>query len=119
MIRAFRRSRLAGGLAVFGLVALLAVTVSAPLHDGGDDVLCNPGRNMGLQHADRVAAPSLPTGDPVHCVLCHALGTLRAETQSARFAPPPVETRLLALGVSTFVHALFGADTPARAPPTA
>lgn len=119
MIRAFRRSRLASSLAAIGLAALLAVTISSPLHDGGDDVICNPGLGLGVPHDDQRVAADAPVTQPVHCVICHALGTIRAEAPSGRFAPPPVETRVLALGAPTFVHSLFGTATPARAPPTA
>ncbi len=119
MIRAFRRSRLAASLAVLGLAALLAVTISSPLHDGGDDAICNPVHGLSGQHEDQLVAANAPVSQPVHCVICHALGSIRAEAPSGRFAPPPVETRVLALGAATFVHSLFGTATPARAPPTA
>jgi hypothetical protein len=119
MIRAVRRSRLASSLALIGLAALLAVTISSPLHDGGDDAICHPVHGLGGQHDDQFAAAHAPASQPAHCVICHALGTIRAEAPSGRFEPCPVETRVLAPGAPTFVHSLFGTATAARAPPTA
>ena len=117
MFSALRRTRLATSLGQLGLAAMLAVTVSSPLHDGGDDVLCNPVGSSDLRHTDRIVPAAHADGHAQHCLFCHAAQTVRVEQQSSRFGPPTLDGRLLVLGAPTFVHALVSPATPARAPP--
>jgi hypothetical protein len=119
MIRALRRTRLASLFAAVALFATMPVTVSSLLHDDSDDVLCNPALVVHDQNAHRYTAPQPPTSDSQHCVLCHALQSIRAVQAAVRFAPPSVDARLIAAGSAAVTHALFVSTRPARAPPLA
>jgi len=117
MIRAFRRTRLASLFAAVALFATMPVTVSSLLHDDTDDVLCNPGVVIHDENAHRIAAPETAVPDPQHCVLCHALQSLRAVQASIRFTPSLADARLVASASAGTVNALVAATRPARAPP--
>jgi hypothetical protein len=119
MICALRRTRFASLFAAVALFATMPVTVSSLLHDDGDDLLCNPALVVHDQNAHRYTAPEPASGDPQHCVLCHALQSIRAVHASVRFAPPSVDARLMAAGSAAVIHALFVSTRPARAPPLA
>lgn len=119
VIRALRRTRLASLFAAVALFATMPVTVSSLLHDEGDDLLCNPALVVHDQNAHQYTAPEPATPDSQHCVLCHALQSIRAVQASVRFAPPSVDARLVAAGSAAVVHALFVSTRPARAPPLA
>jgi len=119
MIRAFRRTRLASLFAAVALFATMPVTVSSLLHDDADDVLCNPGIVVHDENAHHVTAPKTAVPDPQHCVLCHALQSLRAVQASVRFAPPLVDARLVSSVPAGLVNALIVSTRPARAPPLA
>ena len=119
VIRALRRTRLASLFAAVALFATMPVTVSSLLHDEGDDLLCNPALVVHDQDAHRYTAPEPATPDSQHCVLCHALQSIRAVQASVRFAPPSVDARLIAAGSAALTHALLVSARPARAPPLA
>jgi len=119
VIRALRRTRFASLFAAVALFAAMPVTVSSLLHDGGDDILCNPALVVHDQDAHRYTAPQPATPDSQHCVLCHALQSIRAVQASVRFVPPTVDARLLAAGSAAVTLALFVSTRPARAPPLA
>ena len=119
MIRALRRTRLASLFAAVALFATMPVTVSSLLHNEGDDLLCNPALVLHDQDAHRYTAPEPATPDSQHCVLCHALQSIRAVQASVRFAPPSVDARLIAAGSAALTHALLVSARPARAPPLA
>ena len=118
MIRALRRRRLASLLASLGLVTAMALTVSSPLHEGGDDSLCGPAGGTGAFGAALLTADA-PPGHAQHCVLCHAVQSLRAETASSRFGPPIAATGLVRGGALASPPAAVASATPARAPPLA
>ena len=118
MIRALRRRRLASVIAAFGLVTAMALTVSSPLHEGGDDGLCDPSGAAGASGATQFTAAA-PSGHAQHCVLCHAVQSLRAETASSRFGPPIAATGLVLGGALASPPAAVASATPARAPPLA
>ncbi len=119
MIRALRRTRLASLFAAVALFATMPVTVSSLLHDDRDDAICNPAV-VAHDHAGHHLGSSDPAmPEPQHCVLCHALQSLRAVAAAVRFAPPAVDARLLALVAAPIVNAIVISNRPARAPPLA
>lgn len=118
MIRALRRTRLAPLFAALALFATTPITVTSLLHDESDDSICNPAVVIHDANAHRVSAAdtaSLP--DSQHCVLCHALQSLRAVSSSIRFAAPAVDARLVAAASSGRLITSLSASSPARAPP--
>ena len=117
MIRALRRTRLASLFAAIALFATMPVTVSSLLHDDSDDILCSPALVVHDQDAHRVTVPEPASAGQQHCVLCHALQSLRAVQGTVRFAPPSIDARLVASGSAAVIHALIGSTRPARAPP--
>jgi hypothetical protein len=119
MIRAFRRTRLAWIFAAVALLATMPVTVSSLLHDDSDDTVCNPAVVVHDANAHRIGAAESTLPDSQHCVLCHALQSLRAVQTSVRFAPPSVDARLVASASASALHALIVSTRPARAPPLA
>lgn len=119
MISAVRRSRLASSLAALGLCAVLTVTVSSPLHDGLDDPLCNPTGHSGDHQTDQLAGVSHAAAQAEHCLVCHAVQSLRAEPPSSRFGPRLAIGKLVVSGQPPAIHALLGPSAPARAPPVA
>ena len=116
MIRALRRRRLASLIAALGLVTAMALTVSSPLHEGGDDSLCDPAGAAGAAGVAQLTAAA-PAGHAQHCVLCHAVQSLRAETASSRFGPPIAAAGLALGGPLAAAPASLPSATPARAPP--
>jgi hypothetical protein len=117
MIRALRRARLAQLAAAVALFATMPITISSLLHDGMDDVICNPAVVVHDAAAHRVGAATTAVPDSQHCVLCHALQSLRAVSNAVRFAAPVVDARLFA-GIpvaATSPHSV--SNRPARAPP--
>jgi hypothetical protein len=120
MTRAFRRTRLAWLFAAVALFATMPVTVSSLLHDDSDDTVCNPAVVVHDANAHRIGgAESTTLPDSQHCVLCHALQSLRAVQASVRFTPPSVDARLIAIQSASVIHALVVSTRPARAPPLA
>ena len=121
MTRALRRTRLAWLFAVVALVATMPVTVSSLLHDDSDDTVCNPAVVIHDADAHRVGTPGSDSTSPdsQHCVLCHALQSLRAVQASVRFIPPSADSRLAAIESASIIHALVVSTRPARAPPLA
>jgi hypothetical protein len=119
MIRALRRTPFASLFAALALVATMPVTVSSLLHADGDDAFCNPGVVVHDANAHRIGAAQPEVPDSQHCVLCHALQSLRAVQAAIRFAPPLIDARLAAAGVVSTVNALVASTRPARAPPLA
>jgi hypothetical protein len=119
MIRALRRARLAPLAAAVALFATTPVTVSSLLHDGTDDAICNPTVVVHDVEAHHVGAAADALPDSQHCVLCHALQSLRAVSTSLRLAAPGVDARLAAAASATALNALFVSIRPARAPPSA
>src|SRR5882762_11837361 len=105
MIRALRRTRLAPLAAAVALFATMPITVSSLLHDGMDDAICNPAVVVHDAEAHHVGAATTALPDSQHCVLCHALQSLRAVSSSVRFAAPSVDASLVA-------RATAGAVTP-------
>src|SRR5436190_16845383 len=88
VIRAFRRARLAPLAAAVALFATMPITVSSLLHDEMDDVICNPAVVVHDAAAHRIGAAGETLPDSQHCVLCHALQSLRAVSGAVRFAAP-------------------------------
>ena len=119
MIRAFRRARLAPLAAAVALFATMPVTVLSLQHDELDDVICNPAVVVHDAEAHRIGAAAAALPDSQHCVLCHALQSLRAVSTAVRFAAPAVDARLVAGSSSAAIHALVVSNRPARAPPLA
>ena len=117
MTRAFRRTRLAWLFAAVALFATMPVTVSSLLHDDSDDTVCNPAVVVHDANAHRIGAAESTLPDSQHCVLCHALQSLRAVQASARFTPPSADARLVASQSAAVIHALIVSTRPARAPP--
>lgn len=117
MIRAFRRTRFASLFAAIALFATMPVTVSSLLHDDADDTLCNPGVVIHDANAHRIGAAETSLPDTQHCVLCHALQSLRAVQAFIRFAPPLADARLVTCRCAGSVNALIASTRPARAPP--
>src|SRR5262245_9733566 len=117
MIRAFRRTPLTSLFAAVVLFATMPVTVSSLLHEDVDDAVCNQVAVIHDADAHSVggADPEVPRSE--HCVLCHALQSLRAVQAFVRFAPPLVDARLVACGSNGTVNALIVSTRPARAPP--
>ena len=97
----------------------MPVTVSSLLHDDSDDALCNPALVVNDRDAHRLGAAESALPDSQHCVLCHALQSLRAVQASVRFGPPSVDARLVARASAAAIHALVVSTRPARAPPLA
>jgi hypothetical protein len=97
----------------------MPVTVSSLLHDDSDDAVCNPSVVVHDPSAHRIGAAASMLPDAQHCVLCHALQSLRAVQAPVRFAPPSVDARLVACASAAVVHALIVSTRPARAPPIA
>jgi len=121
MTRALRRTRLAWLFAAVALFATMPVTVTSLLHDDSDDTACNPAVVIHDANAHRIGAAqsTLPVPDSQHCVLCHALQSLRAVQASIRFTPPSADARLVAIESAAIIHALVVSTRPARAPPLA
>jgi hypothetical protein len=119
MIRALRRTRLAPLVAAIAVFATMPVTVSSLLHDDSDDTLCNPALVVHDQDAHRFTAPEPTSTDQQHCVLCHALQSMRAVHAVMRFTPPSIDARLVAGASAGAIHALIASTRPARAPPLA
>ena len=119
MIRALRRTRLASLFAVVALLATMPVTVSSLMHDDRDDAICNPAVVVHDASAHRIEAAGAEQPDGQHCVLCHALQSLRAVSAALRFAPPAIDARLVAGTSIVALNALIASTRPARAPPLA
>jgi len=119
MIRALRRARLAQLAAAVALFATMPITVSSLLHDGTDDTICNPAVVVHDAEAHHVDAATAAVPDSQHCVLCHALQSLRAVSVAVRFAPPTLDARLIGTAAAAAFHALVDSTRPARAPPAA
>jgi hypothetical protein len=118
MIRALRRTRLAPLFAAIALFAMTPVTVTSLLHDETDDAICNPAVVVHDANAHHVASPDTRTiPDSQHCVLCHALQSLRAVSTAIRFAAPAVDARLIAAASISRLNAALSSSRPARAPP--
>lgn len=119
MIRALRRTSLASAIVAVALFATMPVTISSLLHDMRDDAQCNPALVAHDPDAHQVAAPGQSSQDSQHCVLCHALQSLRAVQTSVRFSPSLLDVRLFAVGAIAPAQTLFAVSRPARAPPLA
>lgn len=117
MIRALRRTRLAPLAAAIALFAMMPITISSLLHDGMDDAICNPAVVVHDAAAHRVGAATTAPPDSQHCVLCHALQSLRAVSNAVRFAAPPVDARLVIGAWPAATTAFIVSNRPARAPP--
>lgn len=117
MIRALRRARLAPLAAAVALFATMPITVSSLLHDEVDDVLCNPAVVVHDADAHSIGTAAAELPDSQHCVLCHALQSLRAVSAGVRFAAPAVDARLVAGMSPAAITALIVSNRPARAPP--
>ena len=119
MLRAFRRTRLNRTFATLAVSALLALMVSSPLHDQGDDSLCNVAFGAGDAGTFQIAALDATPRHAQHCMVCHAIQSIRGEQASARYAPPPLDLRLTAAASIAVVPAALVSTRPARAPPLA
>jgi hypothetical protein len=119
MIRALRRARLAPLAAAVAFFATMPITVSSLLHDGMDDAICNPAVVVHDAAAHHVGAATTALPDSQHCVLCHALQSLRAVSAVVRFTPPTLDARLICTASAAALHALLHSTRPARAPPAA
>ena len=120
MIRALRRARLAPFFVALALVATGPITVSSLLHDEADDALCNPALVIHDAQAHRVGgATTTSNPDSQHCVLCHALQSLRAVSSSVRFAAAIVDASLVARVTAAAPTPHVVSHRPARAPPFA
>ncbi len=119
MIRALRRTRFAPLAAAVALFATMPITVSSLLHDDRDDAICNPAVVVHDEAAHRIGATAAALPDSQHCVLCHALQSLRAVSAAVRFAAPAVDARLVATGSTAALHTPLDSTRPARAPPSA
>jgi len=98
----------------------MPVTVSSLLHDERDDAICNPAVVVHDAAAHRVGAPTATEPpDSQHCVFCHAFQSLRAVSESMRFAAPYEDARLVASSSISPLTTLFVSNRPARAPPIA
>lgn len=117
MIRALRRARLAPLAAAVALFATMPITVSSLLHDEVDDVLCNPAVVVHDADAHSIGTAAAELPDSQHCVLCHALQSLRAVSDAVRFAAPAEDARLVATSSAFALHAPLDSTRPARAPP--
>jgi hypothetical protein len=118
MIRALRRARLAPLAAAVALFATMPITVSSVLHDGTDDAICNPAVVVHDAEAHHIGSATTALPDSQHCVLCHALQSLRAVSAAVRFAAPAVDGRLVAIASAAAFHAPLDSARPARAPPS-
>jgi hypothetical protein len=118
MIRALRRARLAPLAAAVALFATMPITISSVLHDGMDDTICNPAVVVHDAEAHHIGAAADTLPDSQHCVLCHALQSLRAVSAAVRFAAPAVDGRLVAISSAAALHASLDSSRPARAPPS-
>jgi hypothetical protein len=118
MIRALRRTRLAPLFAALALFATTPITITSLLHDDADDAICNPAVVVHDASAHRIGAAGTSLPDPQHCVLCHALQSLRAISGSVRFAAPSVDAHLSATVAFDRLAALLVSSRPARAPPS-
>ena len=119
MIRALRRTRFAPLAAAVALFATMPITVSSLLHDDRDDAICNPAVVVHDAAAHRIGATAAALPDSQHCVLCHALQSLRAVSAAVRFVAPTVDARLVAGASAAAIRALIVSNRPARAPPIA
>jgi hypothetical protein len=119
MVRALRRARLAPFFVALALFATGPVTVSSFLHDEADDALCNPVVVVHDAQAHRVGAATTSIPDSQHCVLCHALQSLRAVSSSVRFAAPAVDASIVARAIAGAATPHVVSNRPARAPPLA
>ena|SRR5436190_923328 len=119
MVRALRRARLAPFFVALALLATGPITVSSLLHDEADDSLCNPVVVVHDAQAHRVGAATTSIPDSQHCVLCHALQSLRAVAHSVRFAAPTVDASLVARAAAAALRPHVVSHRPARAPPLA
>jgi hypothetical protein len=117
MVRALRRSRLAPLAVAVALFATMPITISSLLHDGIDDAICNPAVVVHDAAAHRVGAATTAPPDSQHCVLCHALQSLRAVSSAVRFAAPAVDAQLVGGSPLAAVSPHSVSHRPARAPP--
>ncbi len=117
MIRAFRRTTLAGMLPFAMLVCLVTVSVSALLHSE-DDALCGLIVEQHDHSAHRIGAAKGSTSDADHCFICHNQ-SLRSLVSTGPVTSACLgETRHYAEhGVA--VGAELPRRQPARAPPLA
>ena len=119
MIRALRRTPLASWFAAVALLATTPVTVSSLLHADIDDALCSPAVVVHDANAHSIGKTEPAVPEPQHCVLCHALQSLRAVQAFVRFAPPLADARLVACGSIVGAGTFVVSTRPARAPPLA
>jgi hypothetical protein len=119
MIRGLRRARVAPFFVALALFATGPITVSSLLHDEADDALCNPAVVVHDAEAHHVGAATTSIPDSQHCVLCHALQSLRAVSDAVRFPVPMVDARLVARATADSLTPPVASDRPARAPPLA
>jgi hypothetical protein len=119
MIRALRRTRLAPLAAAVALFATMPATVSSLLHDDTDDAICNPAVVVHDADAHRIEGATTALPDSQHCVLCHALQSLRAVSSALRFAAPTVDARLVTGASASALNTHVVSNRPARAPPAA
>ena len=117
MLRALRHSR---NLALFALLVMtgsVPVSVSALLHEGGDDD-CQPVLVLHDESAHRIGASrgAAPV-ESQHCAVCHWLQSVQAPATAAFMAVPAADTHHLAVSALP----LSGTDVlslvAARAPP--
>ena len=101
------------------MFATMPITVSSLLHDETDDAICNPAVVVHDAAAHRIGSTATPFPDSQHCVLCHALQSLRAVSAALRFAAPTVDARLTTGAPAAFISSLIVSNRPARAPPLA
>jgi len=120
MIRALRRTRLAPFAVALALFATGPITVSSLLQRGIGGDVCSPTIVVHNAEAHRIGGAGDETvPESQHCVLCHALQSLRAVAHSVRFAAPTIDGRLAATTAAGALNPQVVSDRPARAPPIA
>lgn len=119
MARALRGLRGRSAVVALTLLAVLAVNVSAALHDLADDPFCDvvlSEVHTGPAQMERVDAPRRAAE---HCVVCHAVQTVRDEQAQVRYTPPSLDTHPIPAAPVVAILSVLASSQPARAPPLA
>jgi hypothetical protein len=117
VLRALRHSR---NLALFALLVItgsVPVSISALLHEGGDDD-CQPVLVLHDESAHRIGASRGSTpAESQHCVVCHWLQSAQTPATAAFMAAPPVDSHHLAISALPLAGDAVPELVAARAPP--
>jgi hypothetical protein len=117
VLRALRHSRNLALIALLVITGSVPVSISALLHEGGDDE-CQPILVLHDESAHRIGASrgSAPA-DPQHCIICHWLQSVQTPVTAAFMAAPPADAHHLSVSALPLAGDAILELVAARAPP--